>query len=106
MYKSLLKPLFIFMIVCMLGTAVTELYTGQWMSVLLKNVSGNAILLITTYTAVMAIGRGFAGPIVHRLAPHGVLLASAIISSVGLYILGHSSGNMVFAGAIIFGLGV
>ncbi|MBS1918797.1 MAG: MFS transporter [Bacteroidetes bacterium] len=106
MYRSLLNPLFFFMFICMFGTAITELFTGQWMGVLLNNVSSNAILLITIYTAVMAVGRGLAGPVVHRLAPHGVLLASAVFSALGLYILGHSTGNMIFIGALVFGIGV
>jgi MFS family permease len=106
MYKSLAAPLFLFMIICMFGTAITELFTGQWIEVLLKNVSDNAILILTVSTGVMAIGRGFAGPVVHRLAPQGVLLMSAILSALGLYILGHTSGNLIFAGALVFGLGV
>ncbi len=106
MYKSLGNPLFIFMIIFMFGTAITELFTGQWMDVLLKNVSANAILLITIYTAVQAIGRAFAGPVVHRLAPQGVLLMSAILSAFGLYLLGHTTGNIMFVGAIVFGMGV
>jgi MFS family permease len=106
MYRSLANPLFIFMIICMFGTAITELFTGQWIDVLLKNVSSNAILVLTVSTGVMAIGRAFAGPIVHRLAPQGVLLMSAILASLGLYLLGHTSGNMIFVGALIFGMGV
>lgn len=106
MYTSLLNPLFIFMIVCMFGTAITELFTGQWIDILLKNVSDNAILLLTIETGIMVIGRAFAGPIVHRFSPQGVLLISAILSAAGLYILGHSTGNMLFTGAIIFGIGV
>jgi fucose permease len=106
MYKSLLNPLFIFMIICMFGTAITELFTGQWIDVLLKNVSDNAILLLTIETGIMVIGRGFAGPVVHKFSPQGVLLISAILSALGLYILGHTAGNMLFVGAIIFGLGV
>src|SRR5690606_13206704 len=54
----------------------------------------------------MVLGRAFAGPIVHRLAPQGVLLMSAIISALGLYMLGNSSGNMIFLGAVVFGIGV
>src|SRR6478672_8767474 len=104
MYKSLATPLFIFMIICMFGTAITELFTGQWIDVLLKNVSSNAILILTVSTGVMAIGRAFAGPIVHRLAPQGVLLMSAILSALGLYILSHTSGDMIFIGAIVFGM--
>lgn len=106
MYKSLGNPLFIFMIICMFGTAITELFTGQWIDVLLRNVTDNALLILTVTTLVMVIGRGFAEPIVHRLSPTGVLLISAILSAAGLYLLGHSSGNTLFIGAIVFGMGV
>jgi MFS family permease len=94
------------MIILMFGTAITELFTGQWIDVLLKNVTDNAILLLTIETGVMVVGRAFAGPVVHRLAPQGVLLISAILAALGLYLLGHSSGNMLFVGALIFGMGV
>ncbi|MEO7984029.1 MAG: MFS transporter [Bacteroidota bacterium] len=106
MYRSLLNPLFFFMIICMFGTAITELFTGQWIDVLLKNITNDPILILTVSTGVMVVGRAFAGPIVHRLAPHGVLLLSAILSTLGLYLLGHTSGNMIFVGALVFGMGV
>src|SRR5882762_7622803 len=47
MYKALWNPLFIFMFICMFGTAITELFTGQWIDVLLRNVSDKALLLLT-----------------------------------------------------------
>jgi fucose permease len=106
MYRSLLNPLFLVMIILMFGTAITELFTGQWIDVLLKNISKNAILLLTIETGVMVIGRGLAGSVVHRLTPTGVLLLSSIFSAIGLYILGHTTGNMLFVGAIFFGIGV
>jgi MFS family permease len=106
MYWSLLNPLFILMIILMFGTAITELFTGQWIDVLLKNVTENALLLLTIETGVMVVGRAFAGPVVHRLAPQGVLLISAILATLGLYMLGHFSGNMLFLGALVFGIGV
>ena len=106
MYRSLLNPLFFFLIICMFGTAITELFTGQWIQVLLNNVSQNSILILTVTTGVMVVGRGLAGPVVHRLSPAGVLLGSAIFSALGLYLLGHTSGNMLFAGALVFGIGV
>lgn len=106
MYKSLLSPLFLFMIVCMFGTAITELFTGQWIDVLLKNVNDNAILLLTIETGVMVLGRGFAEPVVHKLSPAGVLLFSAIFSALGIYLLGNTNGIMLFIGAVIFGIGV
>lgn len=106
MYRSLLKPLFLFMIICMFGTAITELFTGQWIDVLLKSVTDNAILVLTLTTGIMVIGRGLAEPVVHKLSPSGVLLASAILSAIGLYLLGNADGNTLFIGAVIFGMGV
>ncbi|MBS1916443.1 MAG: MFS transporter [Bacteroidetes bacterium] len=106
MYQALLTPLFFFMIICMFGTAITELFTGQWIDVLLRNVSDNAILLLTVETGIMVVGRAFAGPVVHRLSPPGVLVFSAIFATLGLYLLGHSTGNGLFAGALLFGIGV
>lgn len=106
MYKSLANPLFLFMIICMFGTAITELFTGQWIDVLLKSITDNALLILTISTGVMVIGRGLAEPVVHRLSPQGVLVISAVLSALGLYMLGHSTGNSIFIGALVFGLGV
>jgi fucose permease len=106
MYRSLGNPLFIFMIICMFGTAITELFTGQWIDVLLRNVTDNAILILAVSTGVMVVGRGLAEPVVHRLSPQGVLFISAILAAAGIYLLGHTTGNMVFVGALVFGMGV
>lgn len=106
MYKSIFTGLFLFMILCMFGTAITELFTGQWIDVLLKNVTDNPILLLATETGVMVVGRAFAGPVVKRFSPQGVLLISAVLASLGLYLLGHTTGNMIFVGALVFGMGV
>lgn len=106
MYTSLLNPLFVFMIICMFGTAITELFTGQWIDVLLRNVTDNALLILTLTTGVMVIGRGLAEPVVHKFSPQGVLLISSILATAGLYLLGHTTGNMVFFGALVFGMGV
>lgn len=106
MYRSLGNPLFILMIICMFGTAITELFTGQWIDVLLRNITDNAILILTVTTGVMVVGRGLAEPVVHRLSPQGVLLISAVLAAAGIYLLGHTTGNMIFVGALIFGMGV
>jgi MFS family permease len=106
MYKAVLTPLFIFMVVCMLGTAITELFTNQWVAVLLQNVTSSAILVLALVAAVQAIGRSVAGPVVHRISPAGLLLVSAIISTIGLYLLSTVSGWPIFIAAIIFGIGV
>jgi MFS family permease len=106
MYKALFSWLFLFMLICMFCTAITELFTGQWIDVLLKNVTDNALLILTLETGVMVVGRAFAGPVVKQFSPQGVLLISAILASLGLYLLGHTTGNMIFVGALVFGMGV
>ncbi|AIM36909.1 signal peptide protein [Sphingobacterium sp. ML3W] len=106
MYKAVGSPLFLFLFICMFMTAITELFTGQWISLLLKNVTDNAILLLTITTGVMVVGRAFAKPIVEKLAPQGVLLFSAVFAAIGLYMLATLTGNAVFFAALIFGVGV
>ena len=106
MYKALLSPLLIFMIICMFGTAITELFTNQWTGILFKKVTQNAILILTFVASLQVLGRAFASPIVHRLAPQGVLFISAILSAVGIYLMINLDGNAIFLGAFFFGLGV
>lgn len=106
MYKAVLTPLFIFMFICMFGTAITELFTNQWVGVLLQNVTKSAILVLSLVAAVQVLGRSLAGPVVKRISPAGLLLVSAVISTVGLYMLGTVSGGAIFVAAIIFGIGV
>jgi MFS family permease len=105
MYKALASPLFIFMFICMCGTAITELYTEQWVPVLLLKKIANPILIVTATSGIMVIGRGLAKPVLKRFAPQGVLLMSATIAAIGLYLLFSSTGNVLFD-AMIFGLGV
>lgn len=106
MYKAIFSPLFLFMIVCMFGTAITELFTGQWIDVLLKNVTDNPILILTLTTGIMAFGRAFAAPVMKVLKPERVLLISIITTAIGLYLLATVNSSAVFLAAIIFGLGV
>lgn len=109
-YKGMLKacvgPLFIFMVLCMFLTASTELGTSQWIEALLKQVGVSAILVFVFINFIMAIGRLFAGPVVHRLNPAGMLLFSAIFATLGLFWLSHASGYEAFAAAAVFAAGV
>jgi hypothetical protein len=94
------------MIICMFGTGITELFTNQWTDVLFKTVTDNALLILTFVASMQVLGRAFAAPVVHRLAPQGVLLISAVFSALGIYLLIHLHGSAIFIGAFSFGLGV
>ena len=106
MYKSLLNPLFIIITIAMLGTATSELFINQYVDVLLKSVSNNAILILLITSGVMTFGRGIAAPVVERFSTTGMLLFSAIFTTIGLYMMGTMDGSMLFVSAFVFGIGV
>jgi len=106
MYKSLLNPLFIIITIAMLGTATSELFINQYVDVLLKSVSDNAILILLITSGVMTFGRGIAAPVVERFSTTGMLLFSAIFTTIGLYMMGTMEGSMLFVSAFVFGIGV
>lgn len=104
--KALLSPLFIFMAVCMTLTATTELGTQQWIGQILGSTDANPMLILAMTTGLMAVGRYFAGPLVHALNPIGVLVFSAVVSTLGLYLYSIASGGFIYIAAIVFALGV
>ena len=104
--KSLMSPLFIFMVICMTLTATTELGTQQWVERILGNSGASPMLILAMVTGLMAVGRYFAGPIIHKLNPPGVLFVSAIISAIAIYLMSSATGGMVYVAAILFAIGV
>lgn len=110
MYRAVLRPLFLLLLFCMILTASTELATNQWIAYILSNTAGMAaggILVLVWINGLMAVGRWFAGPIVHRLSPIGLLIGSAVISAAGL--LGLSLANSpvtAIAAATVFAVGI
>ncbi len=104
--KSLFTPLFIFVAVCMTLTATTELGTQQWLQPLLEKSGASPMLILAMVTGIMAVGRYFAGPIVHTLNPIGVLFMSAIVSTIAIYMMSIVDGTMLYGAAILFAFGV
>ena len=100
----LLFPLVLF---CMLLTASTELGTTQWINALLQTNGISPMIILVVVTGIMAVGRFFAGGLVHRLNPTGVLLSSAVIATIGLLLLSVASGAaMTLLSAAVFAVGV
>lgn len=101
---GLLFPLMLF---SMFFTASTELGTNQWTNALLENAGIDPMIILVVVTGIMALGRFFAGPLIHRLNPTGVLLGSSIFSVIGLYSLSISEGAATTLGsAVLFAIGV
>ncbi len=106
MFKSCLNPLYLIMIICMFMTAATELGTGTWIGALLSGAGVSGILILVFINGIMAIGRSFAGPIVHKLNPNGMLIFSALFAAIGLYLLSISSGFAAVGAAAVFAVGI
>jgi MFS family permease len=106
MFASCLNPLYIIMILCMFLSGATELGTNTWIEELLKGAGVSGILVLVFINGLMAVGRTFAGPVVHRLNPNGMLIFSAFFSLVGLILMSQASGYMAFGAALVFAVGI
>lgn len=87
-------------------TTTSELGTQQWVERILGNTGASAMLILAMVTGIMAVGRFFAGPVIHALNPIGVLLMSAVVTSLGLFLLSIVTGPLVYLAAIVFAIGV
>lgn len=107
--KSLGRPLFVFMLLIMMPLATTELGTDGWITPLMEpemeelGLQAGWVLVYTSF--IMMVLRFFAGSIVHRLSPLGLLAGSAIIAAVGLVFLSTATGVMILAAATLYAFG-
>jgi len=106
MFAAVVSPLFLFLAVCMFFTANTELSTNQWIDKLLGSAGANALLILALVNGIMAVGRYFGGPLIHRFNPLGVLLGSSVIAVVGVWMLHTMEGSALYAAAVVFACGV
>jgi MFS family permease len=105
---TLHTPTIFLWVVLMMFTASTEFAPGQWVDVALSQIVGmRGILLLAYVSGLMFIMRHFAGPLVKRLSNVGLLVFSAVFSTVGLFALGsaHDPASALIA-ATAWGFGV
>ena len=103
--KAMLSPLYIFLIVCMALTAITEFGPGQWVGIILGSSGADPMLILALTAGLVTIGRFFAGPVVAALGQTGVLLGSAVFAAIGIYLFSTVTGPMAYVAAIIYALG-
>ena len=104
--KAMLSPMYLFILACMALTAISEFGPQQWTSLILSNSGAHPMVILALITGLMAIGRYFGGDIVHRFDQTGVLLGSAVLTALGIFLLSTQTGGMVYVAAIFFALGV
>lgn len=84
-----------------------ELGVDSWVTKLMENLLPNAVIILVYTSALMFVLRFFAGPIVHKINPIGLLFISSIIACLGLLWLGSgiTSVAILFAAATFYSLG-
>jgi MFS family permease len=107
--RSLGQPLFIILLLIMIPLATTELGTDSWITDLMTpamNDLGLQAGWVLVYTsAIMFVLRFFAGPIIHKVSPLGLLAICSGIAALGLYMLSLSAGVMILIAATVYGVG-
>jgi MFS family permease len=106
--KALGRPLMFFLCLVMIPLATTEIGTDGWITAIMEGVAKDKFHpgWILVYTSViMMILRFFAGPILHKLSPLGLLTASSALAIGGLFLLSSAAGVMIFVAATLYALG-
>ncbi len=104
--SAMMSPLFLFMLACMALTAITEFGPQQWVGLILAKSGAQPMLILALVTGLMAVARYFGGEVVHKFDQTGVLLGSAVLATIGVYLFSTQTGGMAYVAAIFFALGV
>jgi MFS family permease len=105
-FSAMLSPLFIFMMVCMALTAISEFGPQQWVGLILAKSGAQPMLILALVTGLMAVARYFGGEMVGKFDQTGVLLGSAVLATIGIYLFSTQTGAMAYVAAIFFALGI
>jgi MFS family permease len=108
MFREGLRPMFLLLVFAMLLTASVELGPNNWVGVFINDIVGIRGVLMLVYTSgLMFVLRHFAGPLAKRISSMGILIASSVLSGLGLLWLSYATdGTTVFLAATVFGVGV
>jgi len=108
MFKEAMRPMFLVLVFCMFLTASVELGPNLWVGVFIEHMIGMRGVLLLVYTSgLMFVLRFFAGPLAKVISPNGILLASSVLSGLGLLWLSYATTALtVFLSATVFGVGV
>lgn len=107
LFSCFLSPIFLLLVLLHACVGYVELGVDSWVTKLMGNLMPNAILILIYTSFLMFILRFFAGPIVHRINPIGLLFVSSILACLGLLWLGSDiqSVAVIFAAATLYSLG-
>lgn len=92
MMAQFASPLLLLLLLLQACVGYVELGTDSWISKITDElVKGQGLYLFMWASAIMFVLRFFAGPIVERINPFGLLFLSAVLGSLGLVLIGNST---------------
>lgn len=101
------SPLMWVMMLMMFITASLELSPGRWVPAVLAAGGIHGILVLGFSNGIMGTLRLMAGKTVHKLSPTGVLLGSAIVATIGLFLFSYVESTIAaFGAAFIWACGI
>jgi MFS family permease len=111
--KSFGRLLLALLIIIMMPQATTELGTNGWITSLMSTpmqAAGHNPAWVLVYTsAIMVILRFWAGPLIHKFSPIGLLAGCSALAALGLFALSKTADSgmgTIFAAATLFGVGI
>lgn len=104
--KAMITPLFIFIALCMCLTAISEFGPNQWVGLILEKSGAHPMIILALTAGLMAVARYFGGDMVAKFDQVGVLLGSAILATLGVYLFSTQTGAMAYVAAVFFALGI
>ena len=104
--QAMLSPLFLFIFACMALTAITEFGPQQWVGLILSSSGAQPMLILALVTGLMAVARYFGGDAVGKFSQTGVLLGSAVLATIGVFLFSTQTGAMAYVAAIVYALGI
>ena len=107
MLLTFASPLLIALLFLQACVGYVELGTDSWIASITDSIlTGEGLKLFIYASAIMFVLRFFAGPIVERINPIGLLCVSACFGAVGLFMIGNSNeAYMVWIAVTVYGLG-
>lgn len=107
MLAEFASPLLLALLALHACVGFVELGTDSWITNITNSIlTGQGFYLFVYASSIMFILRFFAGPIVERINPLGLLCLSTVLGTTGLYFLGSvKSALLVWVAVTIYGVG-
>jgi len=110
MLAEFAAPVLIFLLILHAMVGYVELGTDSWIANIMSGFITNGVLLLVYTAGLMFVLRFFAGPIVERINPLGLLFVSAVLGAIGLFMMGSvlassTSVGLILVAATVYGIG-